>query len=127
MIFVDTRNCGKYEALGDAYWECYVREYSFTLHHASGTCKMGANDDHNAVVDSKLRVRGTTGLRVVDASVMPTIVGGNTMAATVMIGEKAADAILDAWGDKSQMEEPVIARVVVEKQGQHGRSLKDEL
>ena len=99
-----------YEAYGDAYWECYLREYSFTLHHPSGTCKMGADDDRLAVVDSKLRVRGTTGLRVVDASIMPTIVGGNTMAATVMIGEKAADVILHAWDKGSKVKEPVRVR-----------------
>ena len=57
-------------------------------------------------MDSELRVRGTMGLRVADASVMPTIVGGNTMAATVMVGEKAADFILDAWNDDGKMEDP---------------------
>ncbi|MFC0544852.1 GMC family oxidoreductase [Kutzneria chonburiensis] len=69
----------------------YVRESASTVWHPVGTCKMGK--DREAVVDSALRVHGVAGLRVADASIMPTITSGNTNAATIMIAEKAADMI----------------------------------
>ncbi|MBN8494309.1 MAG: GMC family oxidoreductase N-terminal domain-containing protein [Burkholderiales bacterium] len=70
-----------------------LRQRSDTVYHPVGTCRMGPRHDDMAVVDADLRVRGLQGLRVVDASVMPAIPGGNTNAPTVMVAEKAADLI----------------------------------
>ena len=81
------------EVRSDADIDAWVRRTAETIYHPVGTCKMGADGDPTAVVDAELRVRGIEGLRVVDASVMPTLVGSNTNAPTIMIAEKAADLI----------------------------------
>ncbi len=78
-------------ATTDADIDGFIRNTAITAHHPAGTCRMGADD--GSVVDPELRVRGIEALRVVDASVMPDLVGGNINAATLMIAEKAADII----------------------------------
>ena len=75
----------------DEGWAAHVRAEGTTIYHPVGTCKMGS--DRMAVVDDQLRVHGLKGLRVVDASIMPLIVRGNTNAPVIMIAEKAADLI----------------------------------
>jgi choline dehydrogenase len=78
--------------LTDNDWLDYAREVGATVYHPTTTCRMG--NDKLAVVDDRLRVHGVRGLRVVDASIMPNVVSGNSNAAAIMIGEKAADLIL---------------------------------
>jgi choline dehydrogenase len=77
----------------DAEIDEWVRSAAETIYHPVGTCRMGAAGDRMAVVDAECRVQGLDGLRVIDASVMPTLVGGNTNAPTIMIAEKISDAI----------------------------------
>ncbi|XP_067947607.1 alcohol dehydrogenase [acceptor]-like [Watersipora subatra] len=81
----------------DEYIDRVIDHLSSGVYHHAGSCKMGANDDPTAVVDPQLRVRGLKGLRVADNSIMPQITSGNTNAPAIMIGEKAADMILQAY------------------------------
>jgi len=78
-------------ARDDAQIEAFIRGHADTIYHPVGTCRMGSGPLD--VVDARLRVHGMQGLRVVDASIMPSIIGGNTNAPTIMIAEKAADMI----------------------------------
>ncbi|XP_069679706.1 glucose dehydrogenase [FAD, quinone]-like [Periplaneta americana] len=94
------KNCDDLEINTRAYWECALRHIGVTLFHPSGTCKMGPKSDPNAVVSPELKVYGVKGLRVADASIIPTIVSGNLNAPTIMIGEKAADMIRKEWESK---------------------------
>ncbi len=73
--------------------DAFIRRTAWTAHHPLGTCRMGRDGDTQAVLDPQLRVRGMQGLRVVDASAMPDMVGGNINAPIIMMAEKAADLI----------------------------------
>ena len=81
--------------VGDKRIEAYVRQATTPTYHPVGTCKMGPAEDAMAVVDARLRVHGIEGLRVADASIMPNIIGGNTAAPSMMIGERAARFLLN--------------------------------
>lgn len=89
--------CKKLSMFTDEYWECFIRQYTMTIYHMSGTCKMGPITDPKAVVDNKLRVYGIKGLRVIDASIMPQITSGNINAPVIMIGEKGVDMVIKYW------------------------------
>ena len=80
----------------DADLEQWIRARCETIYHPVGTCKMGPSTDNNAVVDDKLLVHGVEGLRVVDASIMPSLIGGNTNAPTMMLAERTADIMHQA-------------------------------
>lgn len=81
------------EAISDAQIEQFIRHHADTIYHPVGTCRMGPDATRGAVVDARLRVHGVDGLRVVDASAMPSVVGGNTNAPVIMMAEKAVDMI----------------------------------
>uniref|UniRef100_A0A2A4K2X4 Glucose-methanol-choline oxidoreductase N-terminal domain-containing protein n=1 Tax=Heliothis virescens TaxID=7102 RepID=A0A2A4K2X4_HELVI len=89
--------CVSIKRYSDAYWECMIRQYTCTIYHPVGTAKMGPYWDPDAVVDNQLRVYGVKGLRVIDGSIMPNIVSGNTNAPIIMIGEKGSDMIKEFW------------------------------
>lgn len=94
--------CRQYPFDTDEYWECSLRHFTFTIYHPTSTCKMGPESDPDAVVNPRLKVYGIKGLRVIDASIMPKIVSGNTNAPTIMIGEKGADIIKEDWKRKKR-------------------------
>lgn len=81
------------DAQSDAQIEQFIRRHADTIYHPVGTCRMGPDPASGAVTDARLRVHGVDGLRVIDASVMPAIVGGNTNAPVIMMAEKAVDMI----------------------------------
>ena len=87
----------QFEPDSDEFWRWFIRQVAMTVYHPVGTCKMGRADDESAVVTPDLKVKGIKKLRVADASVMPTIVTGNTNAPTIMIAEKAADMIKEDY------------------------------
>ncbi|KAF0293333.1 Glucose dehydrogenase [FAD, quinone] [Amphibalanus amphitrite] len=94
---VPSKFCGALGARSGPWWECQARVFSETIYHDTSTCAMGPAYDPWSVVDNQLRVYGVSGLRVVDASVMPRIISGNTNAPTIMIAEKAADLVRARW------------------------------
>jgi choline dehydrogenase len=92
--------CESHQFKSDDYWRCAIRALATTVYHPAGTCKMGPKSDPGAVVDSRLRVYGIENLRVMDASIMPNIISGNTNAPCMMIGRKGAAMVIDDWAHK---------------------------
>ncbi|XP_044013818.1 glucose dehydrogenase [FAD, quinone]-like [Aphidius gifuensis] len=93
--------CEQYEFGTDDYWKCGILSIPVMENHECGTAKMGPKDDPDAVVDPELKVYGVDRLRVIDASIMPTIPGGHITASVYMVGEKGADMIIQKWQTKS--------------------------
>lgn len=79
------------------YYDCLVKTFHMSVYHPCCTCKMGPNSDNKTVVNSRLKVHGIKGLRVIDASIMPNVTRGNTNAPSMMIGEKGSDLIKEDW------------------------------
>ncbi|KAL7643298.1 UNVERIFIED_CONTAM: hypothetical protein RMT77_006590 [Armadillidium vulgare] len=97
--YVPIPTCPNAIPRSDEYFECYMKYYTTVDHHQSGTTKMAPLSDPTGVVDPELRVRGISGLRVADTSIMPLITTGNTNAPAIMIGEKASDLIKNSYRD----------------------------
>ncbi|XP_039305298.1 glucose dehydrogenase [FAD, quinone] [Solenopsis invicta] len=90
-------SCAQFEFASDDYWRCAIKHLPSMMNHEIGTVKMGPRTDIYAVVDPELKVYGIESLRVVDASIMPTMPNGHVNAGIYMIGEKAADMIKETW------------------------------
>lgn len=98
--------CEGHEPLSDTFFGCIVRANLATIFHPAGTCKMGPESDPESVVNHELKVKGVSNLRVIDASIMPKLVGGNTNAPSIMIGEKGADMIIQQWKGTQTQNDP---------------------
>ncbi|XP_034826640.1 glucose dehydrogenase [FAD, quinone]-like [Maniola hyperantus] len=94
--------CKNYEWGTDEYFICLMQAYTSTTYHPVGTCRMGPQGDRRAVLDNQLRVHGVDALRVIDASMMPVVVRGNTNAPTIMIGERGVDFVIRYWRGRTQ-------------------------
>ncbi|CAK1590449.1 unnamed protein product [Parnassius mnemosyne] len=97
LTWLELEACKDLDKNSDEFLECVARELTFSLYHPCCTAKMGLSGDRTAVVDPQLRVHKIQGLRVIDASIMPSVVRGNTNAPTIMIGEKGASMIKQFW------------------------------
>ena len=97
-------DCDHLPIWSEEYLICYSRFYCENGDHYVGSARMGDVKDSMTVVDDRLRVRGVTGVRVADASVIPTIIRGDTQAETMVIGKKAADLIKSDWKHKDNLD-----------------------
>lgn len=96
-VWLDLDACSKYDKSSDEFLKCWVSEMTMSVYHPTSTAKMGPDNDETAVVNNELKVRKVENIRVIDASIMPGVIRGNTHAPTVMIGEKGADMIMQSW------------------------------
>ncbi|CAH0713818.1 unnamed protein product, partial [Brenthis ino] len=103
LLSIDIPYCIKHLFDTNNYWNCYIRHMATTLYHPVGTAKMGPENDPTSVVSPELMVHGIKNLRVVDASIMPTIPGANTMAATLVVAQKAVDIIKKEYDQRDEL------------------------
>ncbi|XP_071873476.1 glucose dehydrogenase [FAD, quinone] [Bombus fervidus] len=104
LLHFDIPGCRHTQPDSTEYWECSIRHIGTSLFHPVGTVAMGPSNDPRAVVNARLKVHGIDRLRVIDASIMPNTVSGNTNAPTMMIAEKGADMIKEDWGTRVHVE-----------------------
>ncbi|XP_055678454.1 glucose dehydrogenase [FAD, quinone]-like [Lutzomyia longipalpis] len=105
LLDIPIEECSSLEFKSYDYWECYCRAIvGTTVYHTTGTTRMGSQSDPDAVVDPKLRVKGTKGLRVIDAGIMPLTPRANTNSPSIMIGEKGADIVKKHYGFIDEVE-----------------------
>ncbi|KAH8384992.1 hypothetical protein KR093_004750, partial [Drosophila rubida] len=105
LVHIPVAECDASKYRSEKYWRCYARYFSMTCYHQSGTLKMSPASDAAACVSPRLQLHGVDNLRVADASVMPNVVSANTNAATIMIGERAADFIAQDWAAAAEERE----------------------
>lgn len=103
LVNMDIPDCREHSYDTDDYWTCYMKHMATTIYHPVGTTKMGPQSDITSVVNPELLVHGVKNLRVVDASIMPTIPGANTMAATLVVAQKAVDIIKETYKEKDEL------------------------
>lgn len=104
LVKIPLDDCDQLEYQSYDYWVCYMSHMATTVYHPVGTAKIGPDSDQMAVVDGKLRVKGIKGLRIIDASVFPTLVSGNPNAAVIMTAEKGVDIVIKDWFQKNKDE-----------------------
>lgn len=97
MIYLPMRGCPSFDDNADAYYRCYIHQFATTNTHLVGTSKMGPDTDPNAVVDHRLRVKGISKLRQIDAGIIPLVPSANVNIPVVMVGERGADFIKKDW------------------------------
>lgn len=105
LVRIPLEDCDQLEYQSYDYWVCYMSHMATTVYHPVGTAKIGPKSESMAVVDGELRVKGIKGLRIIDASVFPTLVSGNPNAAVIMTAEKGVDFVVKKWSKKGNKDE----------------------
>ena len=100
-LLLDKLSCLDFKPPSNDYFDCLLRHWTHTIYYSVGTCKMWPSSDPYSV-NAQLKIHGMKNLRVIDASIMPTIVGGNIYASSIMIGEKGAHLVNENWSQSRE-------------------------